>query len=217
MSESNYWNSKSRLNRRTVLRASGIGLLGLGGAALIGCGDSGDGESTTATTGTTAPTTTGGTTGATTAATGTGWYEGPRSPGFDPAIHIGMNPVNEKEHVPGGTYRRPYRDTTRQNDVDLSAAGADIETTGDRLVYVNGFTQEVNNDMLESWEIADDGMSYIFKIRPGIKTHNREPVNGRIFTAEDVAYSMERKAGLIDPVEAAKYPRAGGVHRPGSR
>ena len=186
-----------------MLRASGIGVLGLGGAALIGCGDGdgGDGGTTTPPTGSTAPST--GTTGS----TGTGWYEGERSPGFDPAL--GMNPVNEKEHVPGGTYTRAYRDTTRQQDVDLSAAGADIEMTGDRLTRANGWTQEIIPDLLESWEVADDGLAIVMHLRPGIKTHDRAPTNGRIFTAEDVAYSMERKAGLLDPVEALKYPRHG--------
>ena len=34
--ESNYWSG--RVNRRTALRGAGVGVLGLSGAALIGCG-----------------------------------------------------------------------------------------------------------------------------------------------------------------------------------
>lgn len=157
MPERNYW-TRLRLGRRDMLRASGIGALGFGGAALIGYGDSDEAIAPTDTearaTGTTASTN-----GSGGDPTGTGWYEGERSPGFDPAL--GMNPVNEKEHVPSGTYTRAYRDTTRQQDVDLSAAGADIEYIGDRLTRANGRTQEIIPDLLESWEIADDGLTIV--------------------------------------------------------
>ncbi|MEX2373673.1 MAG: hypothetical protein WD800_07715, partial [Dehalococcoidia bacterium] len=46
--DSNYW-TRERLGRRTVIRGAGLGLSGLAGAALIGCGgdseppDGGDG------------------------------------------------------------------------------------------------------------------------------------------------------------------------------
>ncbi|MBY3136147.1 ABC transporter substrate-binding protein [Rhizobium laguerreae] len=36
------------------------------------------------------------------------------------------------------------------------------------------------------WSVADDGLSYTFKLRPNVKWHDGEP-----FTADDVAYSIE--------------------------
>ncbi len=46
--ESNYWTRK-RLSRRTILRGSGIGLFGLGAAALVGCGGSGSSSKSSST------------------------------------------------------------------------------------------------------------------------------------------------------------------------
>ncbi|MGD9804921.1 MAG: ABC transporter substrate-binding protein [Hyphomicrobiaceae bacterium] len=39
----------------------------------------------------------------------------------------------------------------------------------------------------ESWQLADDGLSWTFKIRPGQKWHNGDPV-----TAHDVKFSLDR-------------------------
>jgi peptide/nickel transport system substrate-binding protein len=39
----------------------------------------------------------------------------------------------------------------------------------------------------ESWKLSDDGLSWTFKIRPGQKWHNGDPV-----TAHDVKFSLER-------------------------
>src|SRR5690606_6807417 len=69
-----------------------------------------------------------------------------------------------------------------------------------------GWTTEVEFDMLESAEVVDN-TKMVLKIRPGIKTHNKAPLNGRIFDAEDVAYSINRKAGLLDPEAAQAYSR----------
>ena len=46
MVDSNYWSG--RVSRRTALRGTGVGIVGLAGAALIGCGGK---KSDTATTG----------------------------------------------------------------------------------------------------------------------------------------------------------------------
>src|SRR5204862_291308 len=41
-----------------------------------------------------------------------------------------------------------------------------------------------------SWEMVNPS-TWIFKLRQGVKFHNRPPVNGREMTAEDVKYSYE--------------------------
>jgi ABC-type transport system substrate-binding protein len=53
----------------------------------------------------------------------------------------------------------------------------------------------VTGDLAESWEQPDD-LTYIFKLRPGVKWQNIAPVNGRELVAEDVKYSFERILGL---------------------
>ena len=203
MPEQTYW-ERVRLNRRHLLRAGGIGLAGLSGAALIGCGDSEDGADSSGSGG--SSTTTSGDT-ASSSGGGGDWYKGERAPGFQASL--GVVPINEKARVAGGTFTRAENDTTRQQDPDVSIARSDHEIINDRLVYANGWNMELTPDLLESYEVADDGLSIVLNLRPGIKTHNIAPVNGRVFTADDIAYSIERKAGVLDPEAAKKYARAG--------
>src|SRR5438552_3299302 len=52
-------------------------------------------------------------------------------------------------------------------------------------------TQPVEADLAESWQRASD-TSYVFKLRKGVRWHNKPPVNGRELTSEDVRYSYDR-------------------------
>ena len=45
---------------------------------------------------------------------------------------------------------------------------------------------DVEPQLAESWEISPDKLTMTFKIRQGVKWHNKAPVNGRLFDAEDV-------------------------------
>ena len=182
-----------------MLRGAGMGIAGLAGAALIGCGG-----------GSSAPaaSNTGGNAGADSGAP----KKVVRADGFDPKL--GAVPVNTKKKIEGGTYRRAATDTSRENDPEVSIAGADWEIVGDRLATANGFNQKVSPDMLASFEISDP-LTIILKLRPGIKTHNVAPLNGRVFTAKDAALSIKRKAGLLDlktaQVKYARYAQFDGL------
>src|SRR5262249_31629483 len=44
-------------------------------------------------------------------------------------------------------------------------------------------------DLAESWTQPDD-VTYLFKIRPGVKFHNIAPVNGREVVADDIVFSF---------------------------
>ncbi|NNU82042.1 ABC transporter substrate-binding protein [Halovulum dunhuangense] len=64
--------------------------------------------------------------------------------------------------------------------------------------YVPG-TTELRPGLAESYEISEDGMTFTFRLRPGVKFHN-----GREMTAEDVKYSLDR---VTNP--ATQSPGAG--------
>jgi peptide/nickel transport system substrate-binding protein len=52
-------------------------------------------------------------------------------------------------------------------------------------------TTKVKGGIAESWEVSEDGLTYTFKLKPGIKFASGNPV-----TAEDVAWSFERVVKL---------------------
>jgi peptide/nickel transport system substrate-binding protein len=72
-----------------------------------------------------------------------------------------------------------------------------LSLTYSRLVKVKGGsavvpgTQPIEGDLAESWERQGDNV-YVFKLRKGVRWHNKPPLNGRELTAEDVRYSYDR-------------------------
>ena len=58
----------------------------------------------------------------------------------------------------------------------------------DRLItYPVDDVANIQGNVAESWEIADDGKTYTFKVRDGITFHSGNPL-----TAEDAAWSLQR-------------------------
>lgn len=55
-------------------------------------------------------------------------------------------------------------------------------------------TFPIEGDLAESWSQPSDTV-YQFRLRQGVRWHNRPPVHGRELTAEDVAYSIRRSLG----------------------
>ena len=90
----------------------------------------------------------------------------------------------------GGSITVTYKDDVATLD---PAIGYDwqnwsmIKSLFDGLMdYVPGST-DLRLGLAESYEISEDGLSYTFKLRPGVKFHN-----GREMTADDVKYSLDR-------------------------
>jgi peptide/nickel transport system substrate-binding protein/oligopeptide transport system substrate-binding protein len=91
---------------------------------------------------------------------------------------------------PGGNIIVTYKDDVATLD---PAIGYDwqnwsmIKSVFDGLMdYVPG-TTELRPGLAESYEISEDGTTFTFKLRKGVKFHN-----GREMTAEDVKYSLDR-------------------------
>lgn len=76
------------------------------------------------------------------------------------------------------------------NDAAPTVQWAMIGNIHDPMVLIDE-NYELQPFLAESWEIAEDGMSYTFNLREGIKFHD-----GSDFTAEDVKYTFEFYANV---------------------
>jgi ABC-type transport system substrate-binding protein len=172
---------RRRARRRSVLRAGASGVVSLAGlAAWAGCSP--------APTGPAAPTTapaaggpaaSGGPTATVAPAGETPKYGGvARYPISGDAPHLDPHQTNAPNIIIGGGSLAYSR---------LVKADAGPNRKGDSFL--------VAGDLAESWTQPDD-LTYIFKLRPGIKWQNIAPVSGRALVAEDVRYSFERILGL---------------------
>lgn len=79
--------------------------------------------------------------------------------------------------------------------------------TGPNVEYTD---YNVVPDLAERWEVSEDGKVYTFYLREAY-WHDKEPVNGRQVTAEDVVATMERiihlpghQAALLSEVESVE-------------
>ncbi len=73
-----------------------------------------------------------------------------------------------------------------------------VANTYDRLVRVDlADPAKFNGDVAQSWQVSPDGLTYTFKLRPGLAFHSGNPL-----TADDVAWSIQRTV-LLDKGPAA--------------
>ncbi|OJB20104.1 ABC transporter substrate-binding protein [Burkholderia ubonensis] len=73
-----------------------------------------------------------------------------------------------------------------------------VANTYDRLVRVDLHdASKFNGDVAHSWTVSPDGLTFTFKLKPGIKFHSGNPL-----TADDVAWSIQRTV-LLDKGPAA--------------
>jgi dipeptide transport system substrate-binding protein len=85
--------------------------------------------------------------------------------------------------------------TTGGNDFDASS-----RTIYSRLVEFEHGGTKIEPGLAESWEISDDGLTYIFHLRPGVKFHTTDYFTPtRDLNADDVIFSFERQYKTDNP------------------
>jgi len=110
------------------------------------------------------------------------------------ALMMSLAPAAAEERdpnaKPGGEIIITYKDDVATLD---PAIGYDwqnwsmIKSLFDGLMDYEPGTTTLRPELAESYEISEDGQTFTFKLRPGVKFHN-----GRELTADDVKYSLER-------------------------
>jgi len=188
--EQNYWERtvQRKVSRRRVLAGTGGTLAALAAAVTVGCGDddgdSGNNGQPTSPAGASPTSAAQAQQGGTLTLT---TFSGD-PPSLDPVRHLSFL----SQYIGGLSYSRLLSYKT----------GPGVEPLG-----------EIQGDLAENFEIVGDGLKYTFKLRPGVKFHNRAPLNGRELTANDVVASFKRfreqpspNAGslaVVDKVEAS--------------
>lgn len=80
------------------------------------------------------------------------------------------------------------------------------------LVRVNRDATDVEPDLAESWTISDDGLTYTFKLRKGLKFSDGSPL-----TAGDVKFSLERLRDKEGSIMAGMFSVIGNIDTPDDR
>ncbi|MGD9741313.1 MAG: ABC transporter substrate-binding protein [Dongiaceae bacterium] len=77
---------------------------------------------------------------------------------------------------------------------------ASSRTIFNRLVEFKLGTTEIRPGLAESWDVSDDGLTYTFHLRHGVKFHNKPDFTpSRDFNADDVVFSFERQLKADHP------------------
>jgi peptide/nickel transport system substrate-binding protein len=67
-----------------------------------------------------------------------------------------------------------------------------VHQTYNALIKFNHDGTKILPDLAEGWEQTDE-LTYVFRLRRGVRFHDVPPVNGRELTSADVKYSIERQ------------------------
>lgn len=92
---------------------------------------------------------------------------------------------------------------------DANDFNASSQQVYNRLLDFKAGKIEVEPSLAEKWEISEDGLSYIFHLRKGVKFHsNQYFAPSRDFNADDVLFSFQRQYDKTNPyhtVSGATY------------
>ncbi|WP_373767048.1 ABC transporter substrate-binding protein [Glaesserella sp.] len=94
--------------------------------------------------------------------------------------------------------------------MDGISYNASSQQVYNRLVEFKRGSTEIEPALAESWTISDDGLTYTFNLRKGVKFHsNKDFKPTRDFNADDVVFSFQRQLDKNHPyhnVSKATYP-----------
>ncbi|MDU8925025.1 ABC transporter substrate-binding protein [Pasteurellaceae bacterium LIM206] len=94
--------------------------------------------------------------------------------------------------------------------MDGVSYNASSQQVYNRLVEFKRGSVELEPGLAESWEISDDGLTYIFHLRKGVKFHSSKIFTpSRDFNADDVVFSFRRQLDPNHPyhkVSSGTYP-----------
>ncbi len=193
--------SISAFSRRRLLQTGFLAGTGLAIAALVGCGgdddDDDDDDTTTAVTTEVEEDEDQAAAPATTAA-----------PDESGERFTTVIPWPDKTPVKGGALTLSEGQQIGSFDPTKSGAIGNLRHTGTAMETLLGWrlthdqaelnqrdiNRDIEGNLAESWELQPDGLTYTFSIRPGVKWHNKPPVDGRAFVAQDVRFAYERYA-----------------------
>ncbi len=105
----------------------------------------------------------------------------------------------------GGTLRTAFGVTTANYDIHQGGSASVMCHMYNNLVRFNlvDGLQSIVADLATSWEMSDDGLTYTFKLRDGVKFHD-----GAAFSADDVVATFMR---IIKPPEGIVIPMKNSV------
>jgi peptide/nickel transport system substrate-binding protein len=108
---------------------------------------------------------------------------------------LGASPPAAAQPAPAGQVAMAWHVTIAPSWFDPSTAPPQITPFGLLYAMHDALVRpypghKMGPSLAESWKESPDGKTYEFKLRPGLKFHNGDPV-----TAEDVKFSFERYKG----------------------
>jgi ABC-type transport system substrate-binding protein len=186
--EKSYWSKvlQGRLSRRRALAVTAS--TAAGAAFLAACGSDDDGG-------------------------GGGSSAGPR----DTSGLLNELQDTSKEAKQGGAF--VFNNLRDPNHLDGQAQGQVQLNVFNGLAYESlvrnkaGYKQpssysEVEGQLSDSWEVSPDKLTITFKLRQGVKWHNKAPINGRDFDSSDVVASWKRYVETPTPNNKAANANA---------
>ena len=202
----NYW-SRKRFSRRAVVRGGALGLAGLGGAALIGCG-SGDEDEVAATSSGSSSSSSAATAAATQA------LQQQQAAAAEAGI-LTSRQYHEPQHL-GGIFKGITQAELEQVDP--------LQATSYKAAYYSRWAYQtllefepgegdntakgnVQGGLAESWEFADS-TKLILNLRKDAKWDPRPPTESRPFVAEDVVQSWNKFKELSNSAADLSHERS---------
>jgi len=115
-----------------------------------------------------------------------------------------MAPPAAAQQAPAGQATMAWHVTIAPSWFDPSTAPPQITPFGMLYALHDGLVrpypgQKMGPSLAESWKESADGKTYEFKLRPGLKFHNGDPL-----TTEDVKFSFERYKGAAASILHAR-------------